>query len=146
MVIKCSKSFLTQESWRSAFETRVLSRDQDNSAASYKVLQQVPETLLIFAWENISAKPSLRGLYSSFLYVSMKMLFFLSHFWMGLSGIQVSAVFQAWEIDAVQLNLRLRSLLGNPVSYVSRIGTAQIKISAGVWPPVYSWHIRSASA
>lgn len=65
---------------------------------------------------------------------------------MGLSGIRVSAVFQAWEIDAVQLNLRLRSLLGNPVSYVSRIGTAQIKISAGVWPPVYSWHIRSASA
>lgn len=44
-----------------SLEARVLGRGQINSAASYKVSQQVPKTLFSFEWKNVSAKPSLKG-------------------------------------------------------------------------------------
>lgn len=49
-------------------------------------------------------------------------------------------------MDPVKLNLRVRCILGKPVTYILKAGTAPIEISTGVWPPAYVGTFRSASA
>lgn len=49
-------------------------------------------------------------------------------------------------MDPVKLILRMRCILGNPVTYILKAGPAPIERSTGVWPPAYLGTFRSASA